>query len=90
MFEQEIEPVSWLFVLISFLSGLVVGSVFTCCCCISREPAQKSDEQWLVGMAMNQAPRLVGTGDHVDLSRGYIGLRVAVTYEDDPGDCCCG
>ena len=36
-------------------------------------------------MAMNQAPRLVSTGDHVDLSSGYPGLRVAVTYEDDPG-----
>ena len=36
-------------------------------------------------MAMNRAPRLVNTGDHVILSRGYPGLRVAVTYEDDPG-----
>ena len=34
---------------------------------------------------MNQAPRLVSTADHVDLSSGYPGLRVAVTYEDDPG-----
>ena len=28
VFEQEIEPVNWLFVLISFFSGFVVGSVF--------------------------------------------------------------
>ena len=34
---------------------------------------------------MNQASRLVGTGDHIDLSFGYPGLRVAVTCEDDPG-----
>ena len=34
---------------------------------------------------MNRAARLVNTGDHVELSRGYPALRVAVTYEDDPG-----
>ena len=33
---------------------------------------------------MDRAPRLVNTGDHVDLSSGYPGLRVAVTCEDDP------
>ena len=36
-------------------------------------------------MAVNRAPRLVNTGDHVKLFRGYPGLRVGVTYEDDPG-----
>ena len=45
---------------------------------------EKSDEQRFVAMAMNQAPRLVSTGDDVDLSSGYPGLRVAVTFEDDP------
>ena len=36
-------------------------------------------------MATDQAPRLVSTGDHVDHCSGYLGLRVVVTYEDDPG-----
>ena len=33
---------------------------------------------------MSQAPRLLSSGDHVDLSNGYPGLCVAVTYEGDP------
>ena len=34
---------------------------------------------------MLRAPRLVNTGGHAELSRGYPGLRLAVTCEDDPG-----
>ena len=41
VFEQEIEPVNWLFLLISFLSGWFVGSVFTYCCCVCREPPRE-------------------------------------------------
>ena len=34
---------------------------------------------------MLRAPRLMSTGGHAELSRGYPGLRLAVTYEDDLG-----
>ena len=44
-----------------------------------------SDEQSSIAMAVSQAPRLANTGDHVELSGGYAGLRVALTCEDDPG-----
>ena len=34
---------------------------------------------------MLRAPRLVSAGGHAELFRGYPGLRLAVTYEGDPG-----
>ena len=43
VFEQEIDPVKWLVVLISFFSGLVVGSVFTS----PRNPTNSDPSQWL-------------------------------------------